>query len=434
MANRSNTQQRKYSYRRKGGAAMPNPANAQPRENSPFTPGQPAPPEIFTGRASEIQRLIRSILQTAGGKPQATFIGGARGLGKSSLARFLQFLAEQDNPGVPSHVKFLCAYSTCGTCTGVTDACRLILQGLTARITEEDRLSKVRQMLSRYIEDVSLPIPGVHFKVRLTRRKEDLEELKLNMPGAIQDLWSAVKDKKAGLMMILDDVNGLSGQPEFASFIKSLWEDLAAVRLPVFLVLVGLEERMDDLVSSHESVGRIFERVILNPMPREDVEQFFDNAFGSVGVAVHGDAKEWLAQLSGGYPVMMHELGDATYWRDKDGEVDLEDAFKGLVEATERVGEKYFSRQVYNAVQSNTFRQILFHTVQDTPFAKEIRRRDLRESLQGSAAKNVDNFFQRMVELGVMVRKGPGVYRYAYPMFPVYLAMERSKHEVENSK
>jgi len=131
---------------------------------------------------------------------------------------------------------------------------------------------------------------------------------------------------------------------------------------------------------------------------------------------------------------MMHELGDATYWEDTDGNIDDEDAVSGLVEATGRVGEKYFSRQVYDAVQSDTFRRILFHTVKETYFPGEIRRRELIHSLPESAAKNVDNFFQRMADLGVMVRLKQGVYQYAYPMFPVYLRMERRKREAKKPK
>jgi len=413
---------------------MANRRNAQPRENSPFTPGQPAPPEVFTGRSQEIERLRRSILQVTGNKPQAVFIGGARGLGKSSLARFCQFITEQDNTLVPNDVKFLCGYSACGACDSVTDVCRLIIQGLTAKITEEDQLSKVRDFLGKYIKEATLGMRGLHVKVSLTRNKQDLEELKLNMPGAVDTLWGVVSDRKAGFMIVLDDVNGLSGKTEFANFIKSLWEELAAQPLPVLLILVGLEERMDDLVRCHESVGRIFDRVILKPMPQADVERFFETSFASVNMVIEADASRWLAEMSGGYPVMMHELGDATYWEDTDGKVDSDDAISGLVEATGRVGEKYFSRQVYDAVQSQTFRQILFHTVKDTFFPGEIRRRDLTESLPKNQANNLDNFFKRMVDLGVMVRTQQGVYRYAYPMFPVYLRMERSKQEARKSQ
>ena len=401
----------------------------QPKENSPFTPGQPAPPEVFTGRAEEIEHLRRCIRQTANGKPQAVFIGGERGLGKSSLARFCESLVLQDNPLLPTDVKFISAYSTCGACRDVTDVCKVIVQNLTAEITEESRLEKARRVLGRYIDDISVPLPGFRLSVRLKRSPEDLQDLRLNAPAVVADLWRIMAEKKKGMMIILDEVNGLTTQPEFASFLKSLWEDLAAGHVPVLMMLVGLEQRLAELVQANASVGRIFERIVLQPLSKADVSQFYTKAFDRVALSATKEAVDFLAELSGGYPVMMHELGDATYWQNTDSRINLDDAMGGLVEAARRVGEKYFSPQVYQAVQSDTYRRILFHTVAETFFPGEIRRSDLSASLPPAEARNLDNFFQRMVDLGVMRRKGPGVCEYAFPMFPVYLRMEKRRQE-----
>jgi predicted ATPase len=62
---------------------------------NPFYPGQPVPVEYFTGRMKEIQRIIRAIEQVENGKPQAVFLTGEYGIGKSSLAGFLNFFAEK---------------------------------------------------------------------------------------------------------------------------------------------------------------------------------------------------------------------------------------------------------------------------------------------------------------------------------------------------
>jgi len=404
-------------------------ANAQPRENSPFTPGQPAPPEIFTGRAEEIQRLRRCILQTSNGKPQAVFICGERGLGKSSLARFCEFLVLQDNPLVPTQVKFMTAYNTCGACKDVTDVCKIVVQNLTADITEESRLAKAKALLGRYIEDVSVPLPGFRLSVKLKRNAEDLKDLRLNMPDVIADLWKVMQERKKGVMIILDEVNGVTGETEFASFVKSLWEDLGARNVPVLVILVGLEERLRDMIRANESVGRIFERILLQPMPKDDAREFYRRAFSSVSLTVTVDALDLLADMSGGYPVMMHELGDATFWANSDDRIDGDDALAGLITAARRVGEKYFSSQVYREVQSEVYRRILFHTVADTYLPGEIRRSFLQTSLPNEDAKTLDNFFRRMETLGVMRRKDRGVYEYTYPMFPLYLRLERRKQE-----
>ena len=70
--------------------------NYDRKGRSPFYPGQPVPYELFVGRAAEVERIRRATYQVAAGKPQAIFISGEYGIGKSSLASFMQSAAEHD--------------------------------------------------------------------------------------------------------------------------------------------------------------------------------------------------------------------------------------------------------------------------------------------------------------------------------------------------
>jgi len=176
-------------------------------------------------------------------------------------------------------------------------------------------------------------------------------------------------------------------------------------------------------------VGRIFDRILLRPLTHEDVVQFFRNAFARADLTITRDAEASLALLSGGYPVMMHELGDAAFWENTDDLIDANDAARGAIKAADRVGAKYFSPQVYEEVQSQKYRRILFHTVAERALPGEILRSALQASLPHEDAKTLDNFFSRMVKLGVVRRKRPGAYEYTYPMFPLYLRLERRKQE-----
>ena len=72
-------------------------ADITPKE-SPFTPGRPVQPEYFVARIKEIQRLERAIKQTVSGRNENIFITGQRGIGKSSLAGFIKYLAEKKVP------------------------------------------------------------------------------------------------------------------------------------------------------------------------------------------------------------------------------------------------------------------------------------------------------------------------------------------------
>jgi DNA replication protein DnaC len=65
-------------------------------KESPFSPGRPVQPEYFVARIREIQRLERAIKQTVSGRKENIFIAGQRGVGKSSLAGFIRFIAEKE--------------------------------------------------------------------------------------------------------------------------------------------------------------------------------------------------------------------------------------------------------------------------------------------------------------------------------------------------
>jgi DNA-binding NtrC family response regulator len=69
-----------------------------PKGRSPFYPGQPVPGELFVGRAAQIEHIMtRGVGQVAAGKPVAIFVQGEYGIGKSSVAGFVQWLAEREH-------------------------------------------------------------------------------------------------------------------------------------------------------------------------------------------------------------------------------------------------------------------------------------------------------------------------------------------------
>jgi hypothetical protein len=75
------------------------------KEYSPFTPGVPVPLEFFVGRAQEISQFIDGIKRSiALGRAERFFILGERGIGKSSICRFVQWVAERDQQILGLHV------------------------------------------------------------------------------------------------------------------------------------------------------------------------------------------------------------------------------------------------------------------------------------------------------------------------------------------
>src|ERR1041384_4069565 len=73
---------------------------------SPFYPGQPVPVELFVGRHDQLDRIIkRGVGQVERGKPISMFVQGEYGIGKSSIARYVQFLAAEKHGLLPVYAR-----------------------------------------------------------------------------------------------------------------------------------------------------------------------------------------------------------------------------------------------------------------------------------------------------------------------------------------
>jgi len=391
------------------------------KDQSPFTPGVPVPLDYFTGRVEQLQRIERAWRQCSAGRPSSLFITGERGIGKSSLADFAQYLAQKEHGFVGAHCYL-------GAARSVDEVTRLVFPKLLQEMPDSSLFEKARDVLGRYVRGVDLFGVSVEF----TREPRELEDLRLRFVSTLHTIYQAISPERKGIVLILDDLNGISRQPEFALFLKSMVDDLASsarASLPLALVLVGVEERMRDLVQSQPSVARIFDIIQLNPMTEEESRQFFSKAFDSVRVAVQPAALNPLIYFSGGLPMLMHEVGDAVFWTNTDEQIDEDDAYKGIFVAAENIGRKYLDPQVYDSIRSRVYLSIL-RRIGKLPLGKQVRRSEILAQIPEDEKKKFDNFLRKMETLGVFKRgEEKGVYIFVNELYRLYVQLEALRVE-----
>jgi hypothetical protein len=231
------------------------------------------------------------------------------------------------------------------------------------------------------------------------------------------------------VFLVLDEINGISSQPDFAHFIKAL-VDSNALRpkpLPLLLMLCGVEERRRDMIRCHPPIDRIFDIVEIETMSENEMKRFFEQAFHSVNVRVDADAMPVLTRFAAGFPKIMHLLGDAAFWQDDDGVISRDDAFDAVAAAAEEVGKKYVEQQVYRAIRSKDYRSIL-DKIAATGMDPTFRRGEIAEGLSESERRKLDNFLTRMKELKV-IRAGDvnGEYVFNVLMARIYIWLEAQR-------
>jgi len=385
---------------------------------SPFYPGQPVPLELFVGRKDQIERIMsRGVMQVAQGKPIAIYVQGEYGIGKSSLAGFVQALAEKEY-GLHG------IYASLG---GVTDLTELAVAVMEATIhsgaVAPSRSEKIRNWLAKYIGKPEFF--GFSYDVGALKQDAPSISTHMGMLGFLGEARNRLADTGVnGIFLVLDEINGISANPQFAYFIKGLVDTNAMSKRPVplLVMLCGVEERRREMIRHHPPVDRLFDVIDTEPLNLSETREFFARALESVQIKVEPQALDVLVRYSAGFPKIMHLIGDAVYWTDEDGVINEGDALHATLLAAQEVGQKYVDQQVYRALRSRDYHSILKKIAQASPNEMRFTKAAVASGLTDSEKKKFNNFLQRMKRLNV-IRAGDvqGEYVFNHRMVRLYI-------------
>ncbi len=386
------------------------------KEYSPFTPGVPVPIDFFVGRNQELTTLVDKAKASSSGKLQLAFVYGERGIGKSSLCRMTRVIAESQADILGVHV-FL------GGVVSLPEMARRIFEKFLNESINRPWYEQIRSFLGKHVREVGLFGVNIEFDAD----KKELNQLVNGFSTALRTLVQQLKDKK-GLLIILDDSNGLANLKDFANWLKSLIDEISTSDqpLPLFLVLAGLPERRLQLFQSQPSLMRVFDPIEIKKLSEEETKNFYRQSFSKVGISIKEEELATLWQYSGGYPVLAHEIGDAVFKIDMDNNIDKDDAVRGIVKAAHVIGQKYIEPQVYDAIRSQKYHSILRKLARD-PFESQFRKKEIAKDLNESEKKVFDNFLQRMKKLGILKEDkeaGSGAYQFTSDLHYLFIWLQ----------
>ena len=254
-----------------------------------------------------------------------------------------------------------------------------------------------------------------------------------NFPEAIKGVMDKLKEEKSGIFIALDDINGLSTNPDFANWYKSFVDSVAIRYLsnfPAFIMSIGLPEIRDSLSRLQPSLMRIFRVVSVEKLSDAEVKEFFEKAFKKVNMEVEPEALEDMVKFSSGLPILMHEIGDAVFWNDEDGKISEDDAITGIFDAADRIGKKYLDPKVYRAIRSPRYRSILRKIGEEPMPISYFKKKEIESKLNAGERKVFNNFLRKMRELGIIVpdiEGGRGAYKFVNKLNQVYIWLENQR-------
>ena len=267
----------------------------------------------FAGRTDELQALARA-LESEGVQ---IVIYGNRGVGKSSLARLLDRMAQGDQEVIdrleyaPGHVfDYLTVFFSC-----------------------DDSIESIPKLLLRLLSDDAALASWVPFKVTEIEGatslsgKLDVKVLSISGTGSdsikhtaqeletdIVSVFNNAIDNlarsgvaKEGILIIVDEFDRIRDRTGLASLMKSL----APVGLT--FALVGVASTIQELITEHESVARQLAdgSVAVPPMTRGEMHEIFNRAEALIetGQKFSPEAREWIIDVARGHPFYIHLIG-----------------------------------------------------------------------------------------------------------------------------
>ena len=387
-------------------------------ETSPFRPGQPVPIESFVGRIREVELLSSLVKASVQGRFTIGFVSGERGIGKSSLASFVRHLSEHESQVAGCHV-FL------GGVQDLKEMLRRTFDRLLKESMDRPWHEQIKEFFGNHVRKVGLF--GITLELNL--KDSDLSTLANDFVPTVTRLLDSLKGHKSTLFLILDDINGLAGSEVFANWLKSTVDEISTSqqKIPLCILMVGLEERRQELVSNQPSLARVFELIDIAPWADDEAMDFYRNSFDSVSAKIDATDLRQLVRLAGGVPILAHEIGDAV-WRTARGlRIDSKEVRKGILTAADLIGWKLVQPRVFRAIRSELHHSIL-RKMWNAP-RMHFQRSELLKHLSSDERKVMDNSLRRMKRFGALETdpEVKGGYRFPNLLHMLYFWMESQR-------
>lgn len=398
---------------------------------NPFQPDEPVSPKLFVGRKKELATIETALSETARTKTKNILIIGDKGIGKTSIAGYIENLAERVNAEEKYGGQFFTVFCSLGSCTNNEDVCVTILEEIYNKIsaTLPNIVEKTKTFFRR-LEAFGLSIAGFGFSLK--RKTDDKGTLPLRFHHIINSFSGSISDDYEGLLIILDELDTISQNKKFAPFLKSYVENLARAKTNVMHLVTASPFAIQGLEAGHDTIIRSFTALELQNISGEETKELIEKALniGKPLKTYDEDFLRYTNHFASGIPNFVHELGYASFQVDDDNNLDFNDLRAGILGTEEVVGAmtnleiKYFRKRYTQDILSNKYRRILQGLASFD--GDEVRLADLREKLSENDQKGLDSYIKNMVVRGVInhLEGKRGYYSLPDRMFKIFLRLE----------
>ena len=245
------------------------------RLSQSFTPTQPISlPDLLSGRFQLLQRLVDDIYTPS----QHVLLYGNRGVGKTSIARVLAFVAQEDDPNGNRSI-----IVSCDSQDNYSSIWRKVFQEIQLAKRATGFHQDQQPRIERFDPGDSLATPN------------DVRLLLMSLPNRTT--------------IIIDEFDRVPAGGEVSRLMTDTIKLFSDSGTPSSIVLVGVSQSIEDLITAHESISRNMDYVSVDPMPPTELAQIITKGMQKAGMTFDDGLDSKIAELSQGYPHYTHLLG-----------------------------------------------------------------------------------------------------------------------------
>lgn len=378
-----------------------------PDKDSPFESGRPVSPDLFIGRKKTIEKIVRYAGKVVKGNVEHFFLTGDRRMGKTSVAEFVQnFLEVRYN--------MLGVYVSNKGNNSVEELTAMIIEAVFNKLPHDTGKDKIFSWFGRNVESIEIRGNKIHFRPTSILRGS----FRSDFSTYLRDIYvEEFSDKYSGMLIIIDDINGLSDSDEFVDWYNKLADTIAFNRedIPLYFLLESYPEKFDKLVELEPSFGSIFHYNHIGKLSDSEVRQFFINTFGQQDILIEDDALDLMVDYSAGLPLMMQQIGDSTFWID-DNNITRTDALSGIRDAADEVGRKQM-KGMLNQISEDYYRKIL--EILAGRNLSSFKKSDILKLDCNLSEDEVNSFIEDMLDAGIIDVSYDG-YRFGNDLYYNY--------------
>src|SRR6266446_7639425 len=247
--------------------------------SSVFRPGTPIDrQQLFAGRLDQVNDVLNAALQPG----RHVIMFGERGVGKTSLARVISEIIRASK----GYRLLNCGTINCEKTDNFNTLWRKIFRELSfARESNE-----------------------VGFKGQAQQADVLLETTLPNRELNSDDIRYVLAKIKEHTLIIIDELDRLtdrSARTQLADTIKNLSDH----SVNSTLIVVGVADSVEELISEHHSIERALVQVPMPRMSMKELTQIINTGLEAGSMTAEGSVTAWIARLAQGLPHYAHSLG-----------------------------------------------------------------------------------------------------------------------------